>query len=165
MYVCVYQIENAPFHQSLRTREQLIFYAPYFWFELEDSLKKDHCKRCKTFNRHSNGEMKRWSVKILTCVSRWLWAIVAVAHIVYVIALLIIVQAIAHWILSRWHDWCRGPRWWWMHWKWWCTGRLFRSIHIRFLLSFADIFLVPNTFVTKPIANLRNLKKNRKRKQ
>lgn len=28
--MCVYQIENAPFHQSLHTKEQLIFYALNF---------------------------------------------------------------------------------------------------------------------------------------
>lgn len=111
--------------------------------------------------------MKLWMVKFLTCVccSGWLWAIVAIAHIIYVITLLIIVQTIAHWILSRWHNWRRGPRWWWMHWKWRCAGCLLCSIHVRFLLSFADIFLVPNTFVTEPIANLRNLEvKERKKK-
>lgn len=128
-----------------------------WWFIQWDN----HEKRCRNVNHFNGNETMKWlnfspGVYFFVCVL--LWAVVAIAHIIYVIALLIIVQAIAHRILSRWHDWCWSSRWWWMHWKWRCTGCLFGCIHICFFLSFANIFLVPNALVTEPIANLRDLK-------
>lgn len=94
-----------------------------------------------------------------------------VAHATNVVALLMIIstgaQWIAHCILTRRHDRSRGARRRWAtHWiGWHSTGCLFGRIHIGLLLGFANILLVANAFVAKPIANLRHLQRNKKSKK
>lgn len=86
-----------------------------------------------------------------------LWAVVAVAHVVDIVSLLVVIQSVAHWILSGWHDWCGCSRRWWVHGEWRCAGCFLRSVHVRLLLCLANVLLVANALVTEPIANLRDL--------
>lgn len=95
-----------------------------------------------------------------------LWAVVAVAHVIHVVSLLIIVrEAIAHWILAGRHDRCWSARWRWMHREGRCTGRFLCSIHIGLFLRFTNVFLVANALVSEPVANLRNLNEWKKNKR
>lgn len=87
-----------------------------------------------------------------------LWTVVVKSHIIDIVTLLVIIQTIAYCILIWRHNWCRCTRWWWMHWEWWSTCCFFCRIHICFFLSLANILLVANSFISKPIANLRDLR-------
>lgn len=92
--------------------------------------------------------------------------IVTKADIVRLLLLVTVTaQRITHRILRcRRHHWRRRTTGRWStHRIRRCTGSLFRCIHVRLFLSFSDILLVSNTLITKPIANLRDLKQTKKR--
>lgn len=88
---------------------------------------------------------------------------IVASHAVIVWLLLIIAtgtHGITHRILGRswWHHGCGCAARRSCHWIRRSTCCLLSSIQICFLLGFADIFLITNTFIAKPIGNLRDLK-------